>query len=220
MIYVKYNTTTPLIMGPFIKSTDGYSPLTGMTSVNLTFAFWIGTAPTTGDYSTGECSGITEIGSGYYKCFFGSTMVGTIGMGKIAYTASGSSGIPIYDDYIVINANAHESLITSGDYLQVDISAAAGTTITGATAFMSSFSTAAKVNIGAVNDVAVTDINDFVCTAYAADGTRTWGEIMKAMSAYILGDSTYDGTTVVYYDQAGTTFWGAVITTDSRNVTT
>lgn len=52
-------------------------------------------------------------------------------------------------------------------------------------------------------------------------GGRTFPELMTGLSAYLWGNSTYDGSTVAYYSSDGTVeLWSALLTTANRTVTT
>lgn len=276
MQYARYQTAHPMQIGPIIKSTDGYSKLTGLTSATLQFVYYVGTGPTSGSYATGDSSSITEIASGLYQTWLSTSMTNALGYGYIQYEIDGSSGIPFRDEYCVLAQHTYDSLIkgTGTDVLQVDIAQINGSTDTLATGVIdvnveqlagttlganvssgyiqaehttASYvdvgalagttlpsnvssgyiqtasvypTTGDELDIGAVKGGALTDINDFFSSGHAVDGTRTWGEVAQGLSAYIMGDSTYDGTTVVYYDQSGSTLYGAALTTASRNVTT
>lgn len=52
-------------------------------------------------------------------------------------------------------------------------------------------------------------------------GDRTFPELLTGLSAYMWGNSTYDGSTVAYYTSDGSVeLWSALLTTASRTVTT
>jgi hypothetical protein len=130
MYYTRYQTATQLVIGPVIRATNGYSPLTGLTSNSIGFFYWVGTGPTTGAYATAGSSGITEVASGYYRTWISSDMTNALGPGVICYETSGSSGLPMVDHYIVLAQHTFDALIkgTGTDVLQVDITQIAGVT--------------------------------------------------------------------------------------------
>lgn len=249
MKYVRYGEEGKLLIGPVIKSTDGYSKLTGMTSAELQFVYYVGTGPTSGSYATGGSSGMTEIGSGLYSCYFSTLMSGQLGPGYIQYQIGGSSGIPFRDEYTVLAQHTYDALIkgTGTDVLQVDIAQINGATGTMATGVIdvnveqlagttlgdnvsSGYmrvdaaypTTGSNMNVGAVAGSTLTDINDFVTSGYTiGTGDRTLGDLYTGMSAWIWGNSTYDGSTVAYYtSDGGTELWSAELTTAKRTVTT
>ena len=52
-------------------------------------------------------------------------------------------------------------------------------------------------------------------------GKRTFPDLLTGMSAYLWGNSTYDGSTVAYFSSDGSVeLWSALLTTKSREVTT
>jgi hypothetical protein len=162
MQYIKKDSSGKVFYGPIVKSTDGYSALTGIGTGTATGSviFMYGTS-STGNMTTAHSW--EEIASGYYLIGLASNAIGTLGHLRVGFV--NSSAIPTYEDIRIIAANPFDSLVSTSDYLQVDavqidegaataaninIGAVAGSTVVGTTDFRSTFSTAAYVDIGSV----------------------------------------------------------------------
>jgi hypothetical protein len=132
-----------------------------------------------------------------------------------------------------------DDLLTTGDIMEANVVAVSSASLTSkagdnfSTWFdnagvavgkdigdVSTFTTAKEVDIGAVKGSAITDINDFAATGHVVDGARTLGDVYKGMAVNLWGNSTYDGTTVVYYDAGGSSYWEAALASGYRTVTT
>lgn len=274
---LRYGTSADVIVGPIIKSTDGYNPLTGASSDEVSINFFLGTGKTTGDYDADNS--FTEIAAGYY--WLGLTTVESGQLGPCLIEVTASSGIPFAQEYTVIAQKTYDALIkgTGTDLLDVNIEQINGTTaelatgivnvnveqLTGTTlgsnvssgyiqtdaqnvlttasnvnigalagttlgANVSSgyiqtdaqnvLTTASNVDIGAIAGTTIVDINDFAATGYAVDGARTLGEVYKGIAVELWGNTTYDGTTFVYYDAGGSSYWEAALASGYRTVTT
>ena len=176
MQYLKEATSGKVKLGPIVKSTDGYSALTGIGTAAATGAvtFIWGTS-STGDMTT--AFSWEEVGDGEYLVGLSSAILSTYCHIRINFVDS--SGIPTFEDVIVLAPQVYNSLVSTGDYLEVtaveigsvaataanmNIGAAAGATIAGATAFRSTFSTAANCNIGAVAGTTVVGATEFRST--------------------------------------------------------
>jgi hypothetical protein len=116
-IPLKYNSSGTLVMGPVIKSTDGYTPLTGLTSALVDLNWYLGTS--SGDYSASQS--FTEAAQGYYVFGYTTDITGTVGARLLIELFSSSSGIPTFENCIILSANAYDALISTSDYLLVDI---------------------------------------------------------------------------------------------------
>jgi len=68
--------------------------------------------------------------------------------------------------------------------------------------------------------VTVATAFDYYSSGHVIDDTITKGDLDKVILAQILGNTTYDGTTYVLYDHAGTTFVKFEVTTAERTRTT
>jgi hypothetical protein len=118
----RLDTSGIIPFGPVIKSTDGYNPLTGMTSANMTISFIHAGATATGDWSTWAQTAnqnVTELVNGYYTLTLSSNPLSKVGRVRIEITASGSSGIPIVEEIQVLPTYVYDSIVASSgtDYL-------------------------------------------------------------------------------------------------------
>ena len=125
-IPMRLNTSGIIPIGQYIKSTDGYSPLTGMTSANMTITFTHIGATATGDWTTWAQTAnqnITETANGFYTLTICSNPVSKVGRVRIECLASGSSGIPFCEEIQVLPANIYDAIVAASgtDYLLTDI---------------------------------------------------------------------------------------------------
>lgn len=175
---LRYGTTADILIGPIIKSTDGYTASTGQTTATVAINFFMGTGKTTGDYSTVNNSW-TEVDNGYYWLGLSTVESGNYGPVYIEITAS--SGIPFAQEFTVVDSKTYDALIkgTGTDLLDVNaeqinggdatganinVGAVAGTTVGGTTDLKDNLTTASNMNIGAVAGTTVAGT-----TAFQAD---------------------------------------------------
>ena len=131
MQFLKQSTAHTFRLGPFVDSTDGFTPETALTIaytaclVSKAGAAFAAKSDTTNLTSTGT----TE---GYYTCVLNSTDTGTVGNIRVHVYVSGA--LPVWKDFTVVPANVFESLVTGTEWLETttlrnDVTIA-GTTIT------------------------------------------------------------------------------------------
>lgn len=93
--------------------------------------------------------------------------------------------------------------------------------VTIATAQLAGLSTLATANFNTMSVLTTANLNNVstfgVSNVY---DVLTHEELMKVVQARMLGDSTFDGTNLTYYDHAGTSFIGFAIATDDTVRTT
>lgn len=147
MQYIKQNTSGKIVFGPVVKSTDGYSALTGVATGTATGSvMFVWGSSSTGDMTTAHSW--EEISSGYYLVGLASNAIGTLGNLRVAFI--NSSAVPTYEDVRVIASNPYDSLISTDDYLNVDVLAVTNSTLGGSTDLKDNLSTASNMNIGAL----------------------------------------------------------------------
>lgn len=188
-IPMRYDSSGIIPIGPFVKSTDGYSPLTGMTSDNMTITFMHIGATATGDWSTWaqtENQNITELVNGLYTLTLSSNPLSKHGRVRIECLASGSSGIPFVEEIQVLPTYVFDSLVSTVDYLLTDIQQLGGSSGEIATGMF-------DVNVQFISDVTITTDagdnfdnfffdNDAVSTVRISEleALLTTGDIMEA----------------------------------------
>jgi len=118
MQYILQNTSGKIKFGPIVKSTDGYNPLTGVGTAAATAAvdFVYGTSSTGGMTTAHSWE---EIGRGLYLMGLASDAISVLGGLRVNFVDS--SGIPTYEDVRILSANQYNSLVSTSDYLLVDM---------------------------------------------------------------------------------------------------
>ena len=118
MQYMIQNTSGKIKFGPIVKSTDGYNPLTGVGTAAATAAvdFVYGTSSTGGMTTAHSWE---EIGRGLYLMGLASDAISVLGGLRVNFVDS--SGIPTYEDVRILSANQYNSLVSTSDYLLVDM---------------------------------------------------------------------------------------------------
>lgn len=115
---LRQSTATTIIIGPFVSETDGTTANTTMNvggiSLNLikhndTFGS-VTNIPITATDSGGS-NDMAHIANGYYKLELTSVNVDTIGRLRVEATSLGNT-LPAWENFEVIDANAHGALIS------------------------------------------------------------------------------------------------------------
>jgi hypothetical protein len=123
MQYIKQNTSAVIQFGPIVKSTDGYSPLTGITSGTATASvLFVYNGTSTGGMTTAfswDEMSTSVVQPGCYALGLASSPIGSLGHLRIYF--QNSSAIPTYEDVRILSANVYDSLISTSDYLLVDM---------------------------------------------------------------------------------------------------
>jgi hypothetical protein len=206
MRFLRYMTTANVLIGPVIKSTDGYSPLQGMTSDLVDINFWktaTNGALTSWDYD-GDNSFAT-FGNGYINLGLRSSNVCMPGQLRIEINAS-ASGIPTFDDFQVINQHVYDAMFCSSgvERLQTDMWEITATAISTAQAQLS-------VNVFSVYGITATATPITTGTVY---DTMDHGTLMRYMQAYAIGDFGATGIStnvIVYKNYSNTTVGGGAM---------
>jgi hypothetical protein len=130
MRYLREDTTANVAIGPIIKSTDGYTPYTGLTSDDIDINFYQGTGVTTQDFDANNS--LSEIGNGIYNLGVNSSNTKAAGPLRADILVNNDSGIPIFEDFQVINQHIYDSLFASSgtERMQVDVLEMAAVAVT------------------------------------------------------------------------------------------
>ena len=168
---LKQSTAATIKIGPFVDSTDGVTAETGLTISQADIRL----SKNGGAFAqTNNATGATHDENGYYGVPLDTTDTNTLGRLRVAVNESGS--LPVWQDFMVVNANVYDSLIGGSDNLQVDtvqiegsdatdqINAAADTALTDYDP-----PTKAELDSGlaALNDLSAAQVNAEVDTALA-----------------------------------------------------
>jgi hypothetical protein len=113
MIYIKKDTATTVMIGPFVDSTDGF---TAETALDLTSAT-IHISKNAGAWGLADASA-THTSGGFYTVPLDATDCNTLGRLQLYVNETGA--LPVFHDYQVVRADVFDTLFAT-DYLQVDV---------------------------------------------------------------------------------------------------
>lgn len=117
MNYLRYNTASQeYVIGPFLDSTDGVTPETGLTIANTDIRLFKEGASVFANKNSG---GGTHLEDGYYLATFDATDTGTLG--KLIGQINISGALPVRIEFTVLPANTYDSWILGTDYQVVDL---------------------------------------------------------------------------------------------------
>ncbi|MCP5414985.1 MAG: hypothetical protein H6961_10305 [Chromatiaceae bacterium] len=112
---LKQSTAATVKLGPFVDSTDGVTAETALTISQADIRL----SKNGGAFAqTNNATGATHDENGYYGVPLDTTDTNTLGRLRVAVNESGS--LPVWQDFMVVNANVYDSLIGGSDNLQVD----------------------------------------------------------------------------------------------------
>ena len=113
---IKLSTAITARIGPFLSSTDGVTPNTGLGAV--TGRYYVGAGGGTG---AALSITMTHDGSGMYTFPLTTTHSGTVGLLRIYVVATAC--VPVWEDFMVVSPMVYDSLCAAADtdYLQVDV---------------------------------------------------------------------------------------------------
>lgn len=125
--WLKQSTAKTIKLGPFVDSTDGVTPETGLTISQAD----IRVSKNGGDFAqTNNAAGATHDENGWYDVPLDTTDTGTLGTLTVAVYESGA--LPVLNRFMIVPANVWDSFF-GADYLQVDRIQVGGTANASAT---------------------------------------------------------------------------------------
>ena len=112
---LKQSTAATVKLGPFVDSTDGVTAETALTISQADIRL----SKNGGAFAqTNNATGATHDENGYYGVPLDTTDTNTLGRLRVAVNESGA--LPVWQDFMVVNANVYDSLVGGSDNLQVD----------------------------------------------------------------------------------------------------
>lgn len=194
MKLLKQSTAVTVKVGPFLDATDG---VTAETALTLSQSDCILFKNNGAGAQKNDTSSATHDTGGVYGVPFNTTDTGTLGPLKLLINESGA--LPVWDEWMVVNANVFDSLVAGSDKLQVDtdeidgsatnatkLGASIGSTVTGTSDNTGFTGTTTEME---ASDITEATANHFVgrtinfnggallgqstvCTAYSLSGGR------------------------------------------------
>jgi len=108
-MFLRQSTSQVFRIGPFLDSTDGVTPETGLTIANTD----VDLSKDGGAFAAKNSGGLTVDGSnGWYSGTFNTTDTATVGILKAEITVSGA--LPVWDTFFVVTQSVYDALYASG----------------------------------------------------------------------------------------------------------
>jgi hypothetical protein len=118
MIFLKQSTASQEVMlGPFVDSTDGFTPENALTIANTDIKVFKAGATSTVNKNSGGATYVTS-SNGLYSAVLDATDTNTLGSGSLYVYVAGA--LPFKQDFTVFPANVFDSLILGTDVLTAD----------------------------------------------------------------------------------------------------
>lgn len=121
MQFLKQSTSITLRVGPFLDDTDGVTAETALTISQADIRLSKAGAAFA---QSNDAGGGTHDENGWYSLTLDATDTNTLGLLTVAVAESGA--LPVYHDYMILPANAYDSLVAGSDNLEVDAVAISG----------------------------------------------------------------------------------------------
>ena len=119
--WLKQSTAVEIALGPFVDSTDGFTPETGLTITEAEVFL----KKNGGDWADkSEATSLVHESNGWYRCLLDTTDTNTLG--ELVVQCYESGALPCWREFMVVPANVWDSLF-GADYLQVDATQLLGT---------------------------------------------------------------------------------------------
>jgi hypothetical protein len=113
--WLKQSTAYTFRIGPFVDSTDGFTPETALT---IAYTSCLISKAGAAFAAKNDTTNLTSTGTseGYYTCVLNTTDTGTLGTLRVHIYVSGA--LPVWHDFMVVPANVFESLVAGTEWLE------------------------------------------------------------------------------------------------------
>lgn len=199
-MFLKLSTAVVVTVGGFWDKADGVTPETGLTGMTNIYLHKAGGDPV----ARNSAVAITYPANagGHYSVPLSATDTNTLGILRVHITESGIH-LGVWQDYMVMNANAYDSLFGT-DKLQVDVAEMAANVVT-----------ASALAADAVTEIWTTTLTE----AYAADGAAATPAQLLYMLLSALAEFSIAGTTITCKKIDGSTTSMTYTINDATNPT-
>ena len=213
MLFLKEGDTPTVIVGPFISNNDGETALDALTIAYTS----ISVMKNGGAYSQPANLDIAPGDNQYYGLYQMELSAGNLDTpGRIEIHLAHNDSLPVYHQFMVLPANAYDSLVGGTDVLQADIIQISGAAnVPPTVAQLQSEINDVQTDIAALNDFDPTSDPVADVTLVATTTTNTdlvdvsaLADLLKFLEADIFIDSTTTPWEVVYIEK-GTGIVGA-----------
>lgn len=215
-MFLRQSTSQVVRIGPFVDSTDGVTPETGLTINNTD----VDISKDGGAFASKNSGGLTADGSnGWYSGTFDATDTATVGILEVEVTVAGA--LPVFKTYYVVEENIYDAYFAASAAAGTDIAAilvdtaeigAAGAGLTD----LGGMSTTMKAQVNTEVDSAfTTQMADSVST----DGTIATREQALYMILQLLTEFAISSTTMTVKKVDGSTSLMTLTLDDATNPT-
>lgn len=203
---IRQSTAVTILFGPFLDDTDGK---TAETALSIAAAEILVGKHNSGFTTKNDGTVPTHNSSGWYLVTLNATDTNTVGQVIIACHKAGA--LPVWREFMVVPAMVFDSLVTGGDFLQVDACQFLGANVTAAGGIPA-------VNATQVKGVdAMTQIRDAVFNG-VVENSKTFVQMVRGLCAAAFGKASgLDTDTAVYRDNADTKARITATTDDAGN---
>jgi hypothetical protein len=180
--WLKQNTATTLLLGPFVDSAG--AALTALTIAQANVLLWKEGGTTLAQKN--EATTCTHRSNGMYTCPVNTTDTNTLGVLQVSVNASGA--LPWAGSYLVVADHVHVGFVTTSGFIGVDVRQlnSSGPAVTKLTASAGQIYTGTVDNTGFTATTTVLDASDI--TTATADH---WiGRIIVFSSGTLAGQAT------------------------------
>lgn len=120
-MYLKQSTTITVKMGPFLDKTDGVTEETGLTP-------GVEVSKNGGAFAArNSATAVSHDAEGWYGVELNATDTGTLGRLQVK-AQDAANHLPVWHEFMVVPANAYDSLVGGTDTLQADVTQLGGVT--------------------------------------------------------------------------------------------
>lgn len=123
-IWLKQSTAVSVVVGPFVDSTDGATPETGLTISQADCQLSKNAAAFA---QKNNATSASHLAGGHYSVPFSTTDTNTLGLLRLYVNESGA--LPVWQDFMVVPANVYDSLVGGSDTLNADVTQWSGTNV-------------------------------------------------------------------------------------------
>jgi hypothetical protein len=186
MRYWMADTSMNLKIGPFVSSSDGYTPMTGLTISQSDIRL----SKNGGDFAqSSDTGGASHDENGWYDLTLSTSDTNSEGNLVVAIDKAGA--LPVWVDIMIVPITVFNSLVGGSDYLQTDVRQIEGTDATNqlGTSVGSALNTydpptKAEMDAGfaALNDLTAAEVNAEVDTALADYDPPTKAELDSGLA--------------------------------------
>jgi len=204
MLWLRQSTSVTIVLGPFLSTTDGFTPQTGLSVTPSTVRL----SKNGGGFAAkADATNGTHMENGNYSVTLNATDTGTLG--RLRIHANIATALPLWDDGVILPANMWDAMFASGVLQNVNVSSHDAGAITAAafaanaitsTVLATDSISSAQIATGGAQEIAAAVKALVIETA----GSYTLGQALSIMLAVLAGRTSSSGATIATPDGSAT----------------